>query len=113
MTATHLMVEGVLGTRHTERELVDFIRKVASSDPGINMKIIMGPMICAAADHRVAYAIIAESHIIINEFDDRRFTMDVFSCKSFERTIPVDLAMKILDLQPGYIMRILFRAGVE
>jgi S-adenosylmethionine/arginine decarboxylase-like enzyme len=112
MTAYHLMVEGVVGTAHGVWELSDFIRWVVSPVAGIGMTVISGPDCLEAEGHLTAWAIIAESHIILNEFPDGRFMMDVFSCKDFLPSIPVDLAVGRLDLQPGYVMRILPRACV-
>lgn len=111
MAARHLMVEGVVGTHHSPHELTDFILWVVSSYVGIDMTILVGPECVEASDHLVAYAIIAQSHIVLNEFLDGRFTMDVFSCRAFTTSIPIDLAIERLDLQEGYVMRVLSRAG--
>ncbi len=112
MSAYHLMVEGVIGTRHTPRELMRFIREVASPEHGIGMTIIVGPTCVGARNHLTAYAIIADSHIMVNEFTNGTITLDVFSCQPFTPSVPVDLAREWLDLQDGYVMRLLPRAGV-
>ena len=107
-----LMVEGVVGTRHSKVELEDFIAWTASPEAGIGMTVLVGPTCVEAAGHLCAYAIIAESHIVVNEYDSGLMTMDVFSCKEFQTTVPVDLAVGRLDLQPGYVMRVIGRVGV-
>ncbi len=110
--AYHLMVEGIVGTLHTPRELRHFIKEVASREHGIGMTIIVGPTCIGAKNHLTTYAIIAESHIIVNEFPSGRWTLDVFSCLPFKPSVPVDLARTLLDLQDGYVMRLLPRTGV-
>ena len=112
MTAYHLMVEGVVGRVHSAPELYRFIRRVTSREFGIDMTIIAGPMCIQARDHRITYAIIAESHVLVNEFDTGVFTLDVFSCVEFPPSVPIDMAREWLDLQDGYVMRLLPRAGV-
>ena len=112
MTGYHLMVEGRVSTSHGGPELVALIRAIVSRQEGIGMTVVAGPECISAKDHLVAWAIIAESHIMVNEWEDRRFMMDVFSCAEFTPTKPVDLAIARLGLQPGYVMRLLPRRGV-
>ena len=112
MTGYHLMVEGKVGANHGGWELVALIRAIVSRQEGIGMKLLAGPECTDTPDHLIAWAIIAESHIVVSEWLDGRFMMDVFSCTEFQPTKPVDLAIERLGLQPGYVMRLLPRRGV-
>lgn len=108
----HLLIDGRTHKLLEDRELISFIRACASRDEGIDMKIITGPIAVETPGFQEAFAIIAESHIMVRASQDGVLLIDVFSCREFDTMVPVRLAERRLGLE-GFRTRTIRRAGAR
>ena len=110
----HLIIDGS-APPVTSWALADYVRKCANA---IDMTIVLGPVSTfwpATEDHRAgaqAQCIIAESHIVAKSLAGQ-LSIDVFSCKAFDVTIPIELALDLLKMGHDFESTILHRVGLQ
>lgn len=86
MIGIHLIVDGVLKSMPGEMGIRDVLLNMPAE---IDMNILQGPIIVKGEPHNpgwTGFVIIDTSHIAIHTFEEgNKISIDVFSCKSFER----------------------------
>ena len=88
MIGMHLIIDGVLDHRIEK----DDGKRILSELPAeIGMKILAGPLIVEGEPENpgwTGFVVIDKSHIVIHTFDDGdKASIDIFSCKPFEKKV--------------------------
>lgn len=86
MIGFHLIMDGILSRRVGEKE----IEKILSELPAeIGMRVLAGPLIVRGDPANPGWTgvvVIERSHISIHTFEEEgKASIDIFSCKSFEK----------------------------
>lgn len=100
MIGVHLTIDGVFRKSADGRAIESILREL----PGkIGMKILEGPVVVQGVPENpgwTGFVIIDKSHIAIHTFDDgNKVSIDVFSCKQFDKDAVIEYFKKKFDFE--------------